>query len=267
MHTILAMLTVVAMHTSGAAPLPSGTPDLVRAKAQIMAADYRGDLVELARLRAELDPWPEQQELAYLAAYWRGFASWRIAINGASRGMKSEDLANHLKVAAADLFTSVRLKQDFADAYAAASMVSSWLAGFSVATDPAAAKERLSLARALQARAQALDPRNPRVLWARGAFLLFAPESAGGSIVRAIDVYREMLDEADRRPANATSPLPDWGKPEALMSLAFAHLTQPHPDLTAARREAAAALELQPAWSYVRDDLLKQIDERLRQEH
>ncbi|MEO8035296.1 MAG: hypothetical protein ABI837_12750 [Acidobacteriota bacterium] len=234
---------------------------LAKLKAQAMSADYRADIGELGRLHEELGHWPKESELAYLARYWSGFASWRMAINGANRGMKSEELAAHLKEAAADFYVSIRLRDDFADAYAAAALVSSWLAAFA-AGDLPAIRERIALSQALLAKASALDPDNPRVLWARGGFLLFAPESQGGSIARAIDVYRRMLVEASRRGVDAASPLPDWGKPESLMSAAYAHLRQTPPDLSAARREAAAALELQPEWSYVRDNLLKEIDDR-----
>jgi hypothetical protein len=64
--------------------------------------------------------------------------------------------------------------------------------------------------------------------------------------------------------APTTSPLPDWGKPEALMSLAFAHLNQATPDLDSAAEEAHEALRLQPEWSYVRDVLLPQIEAEQR---
>ena len=93
---------------------------------------------------------------------------------------------------------------------------------------------------------------------------MFAPESQGGSIPRAIEVYRRMLEAADRRGVNPGSPLPDWGKPEALMSLAYAHTRQAPPDLRAALAEANAALKLEPDWSYVRDSLIPQIEQQLR---
>jgi len=44
------------------------------------------------------------------------------------------------------------------------------------------------------------------------------------------------------------------------MSLAYAHLSQPAPDLESAEKEARAALGLQPGWSYVKDILLPQIE-------
>jgi len=177
-------------------------------------------------------------------------------MNGANHGMKSDELQTNLKSAAADFYVSIQLKDDFADGYAAASLVNGWLAVF-VASDPVALRERIALSSALLARAHTLDPKNPRVLWSAGAVDLFSPK---GSIPRAIETYREMLEESGKRGVDPASPLPDWGKPEALMSLAYAHLMQKPPDKDAAREEARAALKLQPEWSYVRDNLMKQID-------
>ena len=226
--------------------------DLVKMKARVMSADYRGDLEELARVRDEL-----ADDQTYLGRYWRGFASWRIAINGANQAMKSDQLIQHLRAAATDFYSSAQAKDDFADAYAAASLVNGWLATFSIG-EPAAMRERIALAQVLFARASALDAKNPRVLWTQGAFFLYTPKEQGGSVPRAIEVYRQMHDEAARRGTNAASPLPDWGKAEALMSLAFAHMMQSEP--AKAREAAQRALTLQPEWTYVKNTLLPQID-------
>ncbi len=126
-------------------------------------------------------------------------------------------------------------------------------------------RERASLSQALLSRASALDPENPRVLWCKGAFIFFAPvapDLQAGNIARAIEVYRRMLEAAERRGDNAASPLPDWGKPEALMSLASAHAKQTPPNLQAALDEVNAALKLVPDWSYVRDNLKPQIEQQ-----
>ena len=227
--------------------LSASAQDLPKLKAQVMSADYRADVKELARLRDELAKSPKD----YLARYWSGFASWRIAMNGANHGMKSDELQTNLESAAADFYVSIQLKDDFADGYAAASLVNGWLAVFG------SSRERIALSSMLLAKAKALDPKNPRVLWSVGAVYLYSPN---GSIPKAIETYREMLQEAEKRGVDAASPLPDWGKPEALMSLAYAHMTQKPPDIDAAREEARAALKVQPEWSYVRDNLLKQIE-------
>ena len=241
-------------------PTPAAQ-ELAKLKAKLMSADYRADIDELSRLRDEVAQLGNDRDLGYLAHYWSGFASWRMAINGVNHGMKAEELKTNLQKAATEFYAGMRLKDDFADAYAAAASVNSWLATFYLGSNPdmVTVRERASLSFALLNRASALDPANPRVLWTKGAFLQFAP-APYQNIARATEVYRQMLKEAERRGVNAASPLPDWGKAEALMSLAYAHSRQTPPDLRAALDEANAALKLEPDWSYVRDVLLPQIN-------
>src|SRR5262249_42857381 len=122
--------------------------------------------------------------------------------------------------------------------------------------------ERISLSQAMLARASALDAGNPRVLWCKGAFYLFPKPEQGGSVTKAIEVYTQMLKEAERRGVNEASPQPDWGKPEALMSLAFAHSMLTPPDLPGAIDQANAALKAVPEWSYVRDNLIPMLEKQ-----
>ncbi len=235
---------------------------LVTIKAQAMSADYRGDLDELARLREEILPLVDDPAAGYLAHYWAGFASWRWAINGTSREMSRENLKSHLETAAADFDAAIGLRDDFADGYAAAASVRGWLAAFQ-GSDAAALLELVERSQQQLTRARELAPDNPRVLWVLGGVYLFAPPAAGGSPERAIEIYRRMLEVAEAE-TPVTSPLPDWGKPEALMSLAYAHLNQAAPDLASAADEARAALGLQPEWFYVREVLLPQIEDARR---
>lgn len=263
---LIVLLESCASSRPAAATAAPGAAELAALKAEVMSADYRADFKQLERLRDDLRKWNDGADLAYLARYWSGFASWRIAMNGANHGMKTEELAKDLKGAAADFYASARLKEDFADAYAAASLVNGWLTGIAMMRpdpDTAEGRERFSLSQSLYARASALDPHNPRVLWAKAAFLLYRPDRKPEDLARAIDAYGEMLKEADRRGLDAASPLPDWGKPEALMSLAFAHTQGSAPELAKAREEAGAALKLVPEWSYVRDNLLPNIDRQM----
>ena len=112
-------------------------------------------------------------------------------------------------------------------------------------------------------RAEALEPANPLVLWVRGGVFLFAPPAYGGSPERAIETYRKQVDASG--PLTPNSPLPDWGKPEALMSLAYAQMIKSTPDLDAATDNARAALKLQPQWHYARDILMPQIEAKRKQ--
>ncbi len=225
--------------------------DLVKMKARVMSADYRGDIEELARLRDEL-----ANDKSYLGRYWSGFASWRMAINGASPGMKQDEMMKHLRTASADFYESLRGKHDFADAHAAAALVNGWLAAFTP-DDPLAMRERVFLARILYDRAAQLEPKNPRVLWTEAAFYLYSQKEK--NVPRAIAVYQKMYEEAARQGTNPSSPLPDWGKPEALMSLGYAHMMQS--DLDKAHQAALSALKAQPEWKYVKNTLLPQIEQ------
>lgn len=241
-------------------PVPALAPDqvLVTAKPRLMSADYRGDLAELASLREQVLPLTDDPAVGYLAHYWAGFASWRIAINGANQKMGAEDLIANLEKAAASFESAVRLKGDFADGYAAAASVNGWLGAFDMSRNKSTeTPERIKKFWQLLERAKELEPDNPRVLWVQAVPFLILPPDKGGDLNRAIELYRRM-DAVSPAASDAGSPLPDWGKPEALMSLAYAHLQQS--DLTAATEEAQAALRLQPEWSYVRDILVPQIE-------
>jgi hypothetical protein len=246
-------------------PRPGAGParqQLVAAKARLMAADYHADLARLALLRDQVAPLGGDPEVGYLAHYWTGFASWRLAINGASHGMSRDDLKGNLEQAVRELEAAIRLRDDFADAHAAAAGVNSWLLVF-LQNDQAAFREHLASMTRQLARARELAPNNPRLLWVDGGILAFKPAAYGGDVQAGMQVYRRAVEVAAA--PEPSSPLPDWGKPEALMSLAYFHLNQAVPDLAAATEEAHAALRLQPEWSYVRDVLLPMIEARRKQ--
>lgn len=253
---LLIAACLLAGSTVRSAPPDTAEHQLTAAKAQIMTADYRADLAGLTRLRDAVTPLTADPAWGYLAHYWSGFASWRVAINGASKGMSQDDLRANLEKALADFEASIRLRGDFADSHAAAAGVDGWLAAFH-SGDPAAMRELIDQYKRHLARAKELEPGNPRVLWVEAAPFLYLPAEKGGNPTRAVELYRRMVDEAG--PVTERSPLPDWGKPEGLMSLAYAHVNAA-PDLESAENEARAALRLQPDWSYVKDVLLPQIE-------
>jgi hypothetical protein len=238
-------------------PPPTVEQQLTAAKAQLMAADYRADFAGLQRLHDAALPLAADPAWGYLARYWAGFASWRQAINGASQGMSKEELQAHLERAAADFDASLRLREDFADSHAAAAAVNGWLSQFH-RDDIAALRKGIEIYKQHLARAKELEPGNPRVLWVEAIPYLVLPADKGGDRARAVALYRRMVEVSGS--PTAISPLPDWGKPEGLMSLAFVHLNLPAPDLETAEKEAREALRLQPEWSYVKDVLLPQIE-------
>ncbi len=257
MRRIVWILLLIAVPCWSAAQSTAVERTLVAAKAQLMSADYRADLPRLARVRAQLAPLREDPHWGYLADYWTGFASWRMAINGVAKNMRKQDIKANLDDAVADFEAAARLRADFADAAAAAASVHSWL-GYAFADDQTIARVHYQRATELLERALQSAPDNPRVLWVQGGFYLFKPVEFGGDPAHAEKIYERQAQVAP--PLDANSPLPDWGKPEAWMSLAFAHLNQTEPDLISARKEAHVALGLQPDWHYVREILIPQID-------
>jgi tetratricopeptide (TPR) repeat protein len=231
---------------------------LISIKAEVMSADYRADLAALGRLREAALALADAPAVGYLARYWAAYSSWRIAINGASRGMKSPDLRAHLEQALSGFEACIQQRSDFADASAAASSVTGWLATWEKGGTPAM-MARFARSRKLLTRARELAPENPRVLWVLGGVYLFSPAGHGGDKNRAIEIYQRMAEVA-RAAGRSDSPLPDWGLPEAHMSLAYARLQSSPPQPDAAAGEAREALRLEPDWSYVRDILMPQIE-------
>jgi hypothetical protein len=166
-------------------------------------------------------------------------------------------LRTHLESAVADFEASVRKRGDFADALAASALASSWLMVYR-RDEPEAMRALFDRYLVRRARALELAPRNPRVLWMEGAYYLFRPATQGSDLPHAIELYGRMAEAAGA--IDPTSPLPDWGKPEALMSMAFAELQKGDAaDLARADAWAREALALRPDWAYVKNTLRPQI--------
>jgi hypothetical protein len=257
-------LVVFFFFVSAAAARPSRVErKLVALKADVMTADYRADLPKLTALRDRAARLSGDPDLGYLADYWSGFASWRIVVNGASAKMTPDEAKAHLGSAAADFESSFHKKDDFADAYSSAAAVHGWLAAYKRA-DEAAMNEEIATYKRLLNRALELEPSNPRTLWIQAVPYIVLPPERGGNRDRAIELYHRMFENAG--PPKPESPLPDWGKVEALMSLSSANLNKPSPDLDVAEEEARAALRLRPDWHYVRDILVPQIDAKRKQQ-
>lgn len=250
----IGMTLAVLLACAHAAPNANQDLRLAAIKAGTMSADYRADVPALDKYRQEAAALFDDASAGYLAHYWAGFANWRAALNGAFLKMDREEMKDRLDRALADFRASIRQKGDFADSYAAAASISGWRAAWEKEDAPAFLAE----SRQLLARARELAPDNPRVLWVVGGIYLFAPPSFGGNKALAIETYRRMAKMTGAE-SSSGSPLPDWGRPEAFMSLAFSHLQLSPPDLAAAADEAHQALQLQPDWVYVRDQLLPQI--------
>ena len=237
---------------------------LVTIKGALMSADYLADIPQLLALRTEARALSGDRELGYLADYWSGYASWRIIVNGSSSQMAREVIKENLDQAVADFESSISKKSDFADGWASAAAVHGWLAALNAKTDPAEMTREIEIFKRDISRALELEPNNPRVLWIQAVPFRVMPADRGGDLDRAIGLYKKMIDSS--RPLDPSSPMPDWGKAEALMSLASAESAKTSPDLDAAMSNLKEAVRLQPEWHYPKDILMPQIEAKQRQQ-
>ena len=276
-HQVFLAVTLLWLAAGGM--LRAEDPDAQRLreiKAKLMSADYRADLEELSRGREMLTTLKAHPTLGYLACYWSGFAGIRLAMNGANRQMPPVEMERNLMAALRDSEESLRFKEDFADAHVSAGQIASWMASIVMRRgDPAAMqkyKEKGTDALSEETRAwidrtwkhlkraKELAPKNPREPWVEAVIWYNVPAERGGSQEKAAAMYREAVSLA--RAERVSDPLwPDWGEPEALMSLSYCLLHRATPDLAGAKDAADAALRLRPDWYYLREVLRPQIEE------
>ncbi len=232
--------------------------------ARLVEADYRGDLAALAAWRDRIPDPSTMGEDVDGVRYWRGFASWRRAINRMNAADYDRDLARQDLRAALTDFDVVTAGPFFANCASAAAsceMTLMYLDG----REHAEFATRARRATSLLERAVAAAPDDPRVLWIQGCRQMWIPASAGGGRERALATFDRGLaaaraaagrvTAADAR-AVAASLMPCWGEPELLASTAFAWSNFEPRDLPRAEQFASRALAMRPDWLYAQATLL-----------
>jgi hypothetical protein len=177
-----------------------------------------------------------------MAHYWAGYALWQRAVNDVNLKLDpSADRAAALE----ELEAALAARENFADAHA----LVAWLHGWLWSADPANKDAHQKQLIAHHTRARELEPNNPRVLWAYAIALQFRDKAKATAL----------MDELTRRPDTHTaSAEPDWGLPEACMTLAYIDLGAG--DIAGAEALARRAKELRPGWHYVEAILLPTIE-------
>jgi tetratricopeptide (TPR) repeat protein len=254
---LFGILLVALTGYSAAAESPR--QQVTRIVTQIQRADYEGDRAALPRLYDQLTPFITDKDLGSRVRYWRGFALWRRALNGANESVDAKELDSDLEQAVSEFREAAVLNPAFVDAkIAAASCL--FFRMFLNRGDSERVKEFLPEALQLMKDAQAAEPDNPRFLWVQGGTYWYLPPERGGGEGKAMDTYQKGLDSARKqKSAKQDSLNPKWGEPELLMNLSWSSLHLSKPDTDAAEQYANEALKLIPYWHYVRDNLLQQI--------
>lgn len=227
----------------------------------IRSADYRGERAELRRLAPALDEVATPSLLAY-REYWRGFASWRRALNGFSETPRPADLREDLEAAVRSFEAALAHEPLWIEAQLG--LVGCW--GSLIYLAGADSERRQAILARAGGVVRAVDERgrdNPRALWLLAGRVLSAPPPTGGDAVRAAATYRRGLKAARAESLRAEKPaawVPAWGAAENLMGLAYVHAQGALTQRDVARAYAEGALALVPDWHYVRDVLVPQIE-------
>jgi hypothetical protein len=241
------------------APVSLSRDAIVGLVAQIQRADYEGDRPALKRLHDALTPTPEDTKLASRVLYWRGFASWRRAINGFNESPTPSDLEEDLTQAVTDFKDAIARDPAWVEPKIGAASSLGYMM-YLHRKEPTRVQELFQQSGPLLKEAMATAPDNPRLLWILGPIRWSSPPERGGGQDKAFEVYNKGLVAIRNQKRDVSDPLePTWGEPEALMSLAWSNLNRTTPDLAAAEQDAQAALKLVPYWHYVRDILMPQI--------
>jgi uncharacterized protein YndB with AHSA1/START domain len=239
--------------------LDASREQAVKIVAQIQRADYEGDRAALKQLYGELTPFVDDKKIASRVRYWRGFALWRRALNGANESAGSKELDADLKQAVNEFHEAAKEDDGFVDAKIATASCLLFRV-FLNRGDTERVRELLPEALQLIKDAQTAAPENPRLLWVVGGNYWYLPPERGGGESKAMETYQKGLEASRKKNSVARDALdPTWGEPELLMNLSWSSLHLTKPDLNAAEQYARSALELVPNWHYVRDILLPQI--------
>lgn len=225
---------------------------------QVVKADYAGDRPMLDRLYGEADAFLGDKAVESRVRYWKGFAKWRRAMNGANETVTPTDLADDVEIAVDQLRRSGDLDPEFIDARIGEMQCIGLMLFFD---RKRVGDERIARLRALLSDLEKTAADNPRYVWAWGMAFFNLPPEKGGGPERVIQAYLKALEAVRKSERVVKTPLdPTWGEPELCVNLAYSYLHQPAPDLTLARKYVEEAIRLVPSWHYARDILRPQIE-------
>jgi len=253
---------------SAPAPPPETPHDkVVRLASEIRKAAYSDDGERLEALVEEMAPYADEGKgeggaLASRAHYWRGFALWRSAWNGMRipagdpPTRESSTVEESLRAAVDELQKSSEEDPTFVEPRIVQLACLEELAPTVPASERPKEYRRLW---DLLVETQKQAPQNPRLAWVFGTVKWDTPVKQGGGQDKAVQTFRDGLDWVRKQTiADATDPA--WGEAELLLGLAEARFRGKPQNLDAAGHYAAAVLNVEPNWRYVKEVLIPQIE-------
>ncbi|MCK4329337.1 tetratricopeptide repeat protein [candidate division WOR-3 bacterium] len=209
---------------------------------------------DLLQGRALFERILSQDEENYLYNYYLGYADYRLTYFYEEK----ERISQYLEDGIEHLTRSIELKDDFSESHA---LLGS-LYGSKISIKPLLGmtlgpKSGQEIARAIE-----LNPENPRAYLLDGISKLHTPAIWGGGVDRAIKSLLKAISLFDSIPA-PDSLMPDWGHDEAYVWLGNCHMEKE--DYKSAKEQFEKALEINPDNGWVKNELLKVVEEKLKE--
>lgn len=204
----------------------------------------------LRRARATFLRVTGDRQYGYLAHYYVALAASRLA------NLSEDDAITHVDDAIGHLETVVELRPNWAEGHALLASVYGRKAGLR----PMAGMVLGPRTSAAMARAQELAPNNPRVVFLDASSKYFRPRMWGGSKSEGLEGFRRAAALFARAPRPARDE-PSWGHDEALTWLGIALAREG--SLADARQALGQALRVNPNNTWVRDQLMPQVEARI----
>lgn len=229
---------------------------LLKGMALLDSGSNSRDFDQVLEARGILEQITEDDNLAIWAHYYAGAASGSLAnmiTEGREPGRKRE-LVNHINSAIEHMETVIELDPTLADGWNLLS--SAYMHKISVRPLRAiglSRKYRRSRAKALE-----LEPQNPRVILMGGILDYALPGILGGNQDRAEGAFEEaarlFAEEVIDDPFS-----PSWGHDEVYARLGIVYMDRG--DLSDARNAFERALEINPEFGWVSQDLIPSLEE------
>ncbi|MYI84667.1 MAG: tetratricopeptide repeat protein [Rhodothermaceae bacterium] len=216
----------------------------------------RRDIDALLEARTIFEQVTDDDSLAMLAYYYAASASSDIATILTDRGAsgKRQEIRMHINYSIENYEASVEIDETFAEGWALLS--TSYAHKISVSPLRAvglARKYNWAMSIALE-----LEPDNPRIVLLKGIMDYNIPRIAGGNKERGIEGLERAIDIFSEE--RAEDPLmPSWGHAHAHMRLGIAYMDQR--ELEKARSSFEQALEINPDFGWVKDELIPSLEE------
>lgn len=196
-----------------------------------------------------------QDEDNYLFHYYLGYADYRLTVFYQERDKIDQYIEDGIK----HLTKSIQLKDDFSDSHALLSSLYGSKIGIKpmlgMTLGPKAGKE---VSEAIE-----LDPNNPRAYLVDGISKYHTPPMWGGGVDKAMASLLKAISLYDSIPP-PDSLMPDWGWDEAYVWVGNCYMKKE--DYKAAKIQFEKALEINPDNGWVKNELLKEVEERLKEE-